>query len=70
MEELQQLSHERFKYIQESFTARNAQHTNRAAEMKQTMQENQDAFKKIMAAIPEDANNVKGIWRAVLKSLR
>lgn len=70
MQELQNLSNERFKYIQESFTARNAHNTEYAAEMKKTMQENQDAFKKIMAAIPEDANNVKGIWRAVLKSLR
>lgn len=71
MQELQNLSNERFKSIQETFNARNVQNgTERARTMQQSMKENQEAFKKIMAANLEDAHNVKNIWTAVLKSLR
>lgn len=71
MQELQNLSNERFKSIQEVFNTHNVQHsTERARTMQQSMKENQEAFKKIMAANLEDAHNVKNIWTAVLKSLR
>lgn len=71
MQELQNLSNERFKSIQETFNARNVQKgTGYASTMQETMEKNQEAFKKIMAANLEDAHNVKNIWTAVLKSLR
>ncbi len=71
MQELQNLSNERFKSIQETFNARNVQNgTEYASKMQQFGKENQEAFTKIMAANLEDAHNVKNIWTAVLKSLR